>query len=278
MKKLQLVFFSTLLFQSAFSQKLIVRGDDMGFSHSGNMALIKAYEEGIQTSIEVIVPTPWFPEAVRLLEQNPDIDVGIHLTLTSEWDHIKWPPLTDSPSLKDKDGYFYPMIWANKNYPGRALKEKNLNLQEIENEWRAQIEKGLKHIPRISHISGHMGCTHMTEETKQIATRLAREYNIDIDPAAYGVKGVRYKGKHDTFEEKKVSFLRMLEGLHTDSTYLFVDHPGLDTPELRAIHHIGYENVAADRQGVTDLWTDPEVIGFIRKKGILLISYKDLVQ
>lgn len=250
----------------------------MGFSHSGNIALIEAYKEGIETSIEVIVPTPWFPEAVRLLEQNPDIDVGIHLTLTSEWDHIKWPPLTDSPSLKDEDGYFYPMIWPNKNYPGRALKEKNLNLQEIEKEWRAQIEKGLKYIPRISHISGHMGCTHMTEETKQIATRLAREYNIDIDPAAYGVKGVGYKGKHGTFEEKKASFLKMLDGLHADSTYLFVEHPGLDTPELRAIHHTGNENVAADRQGVTDLWTDPQIVGFVRKKGILLISYKDLVQ
>ena len=278
MKKLQLLFLAALLFQSTFSQKLIVRGDDMGFSHSGNLALIEACNQGIQTSVEVIVPASWFPEAVRLLQQNAEIDVGIHLTLTSEWDHIKWPPLTDSPSLKDEDGYFYPMIWPNENYPGRALKEKSLNLKEIENEWRAQIEKGLRYIPRISHISGHMGCTHMTEETKQLATRLAREYNIDIDPAAYGVQGIGYKGKHGTFQEKKESFLKMLDGLHPDSTYLFVEHPGLDTPELRAIHHIGYENVAADRQGVTDLWTDPEVISFIRKKGILLMSYKDLVE
>ena len=55
-----------------------------------------------------------------------------------------------------------------------------------------------------------------------------------------------------------------------------VDHPGLDTPELRAINHIGYDNVAADRQGVTDVWTDPRVKKAIEAKGVQLISYKDL--
>ncbi len=58
--------------------RLIVRGDDMGFSHSGNEALIKAYKEGIETSIEVIVPSPWFSEAVKMLAENPGVDVGVH--------------------------------------------------------------------------------------------------------------------------------------------------------------------------------------------------------
>src|SRR6478609_1679032 len=53
------------------SPKLIVRGDDMGFSHAGNLALVKSYREGIETSMEVIVPSPWFPEAVKLLKENP---------------------------------------------------------------------------------------------------------------------------------------------------------------------------------------------------------------
>jgi hypothetical protein len=68
----------------------------------------------------------------------------------------------------------------------------------------------------------------------------------------------------------------MLAGLDADQTYLFVDHPGLDGPELRAIHHIGYENVALDRQGVTDTWTDPQIRRLIEAKGIQLISYRDL--
>lgn len=256
--------------------RLIVRGDDMGFSHSGNEALIKCSKEGIQTSIEIIVPSPWFPEAVRMLQDNPNIDVGIHITLTSEWDNIKYRPVSNSPSLTDPDGYFYPFIFPNKNYPGLALKENNPKLEDIERELRAQIELAKKKIPRISHISAHMGCYHMSDEVKLLAKKLAKEYGVDIDPADYNVKSVRYAGPKTTSEEKVASFIRMLDDLKPGETYLFVDHPGLDTPELRAIHHIGYENVATDRQGVTNTWTDPRVKEAIKKKGIQLISYADL--
>src|SRR5262245_41898293 len=82
--------------------RLIVRGDDMGYSHSGNEAILKCYKEGIETSIEVIVPSPWFPEAAKMLADNPGVDVGIHLALTSEWDNVKWRPLSDCPSLRDE--------------------------------------------------------------------------------------------------------------------------------------------------------------------------------
>src|SRR3954471_5905428 len=116
-------------FASSFSQnkppRLIVRGDDMGYSHSGNLALIKCYNEGIERSIEVIVPSPWFPEAVKLLEKNSGVDVGVHLALTSEWENVKWRPMTHCPSLTDSSGYFFPMIWPNKNYPDKALKQQN---------------------------------------------------------------------------------------------------------------------------------------------------------
>ncbi|MFK7844148.1 MAG: ChbG/HpnK family deacetylase, partial [Rhodothermales bacterium] len=103
--------------------RLIVRGDDMGYAHAGNVALIQSYKEGIMTSVEVLVPAPWFPEAVKMLAENPGLDVGIHLTLSSEWDNIKWRPISDSPSLTDADGYFYPMIYPNENYPARSLSE-----------------------------------------------------------------------------------------------------------------------------------------------------------
>lgn len=258
--------------------QLIVRGDDMGFSHSGNEALIKTYKEGIERSIEVIVPSPWFPEAVKMLEENPTVDVGIHLVITSEWDNIKWRPLTEATSLRDSNGYFFPMIYPNKNYPNRAILQNSWKIEDIEKEWRSQIELAKKSIPRISHISGHMGCTNMNEEVKALAKRLAKEYNIDIDPSEYGVKGIGYDGPTKTPQEKKASFIKMLNKLEAGNIYLFVDHPGINTPELKAIHHIGYENVAEDRQGVTDIWTDPEIKQLIKKRGIQLISYKDLVE
>lgn len=258
--------------------RLIVRGDDMSFSHSGNEALIKAFKEGIETSIEVIVASPWFPEAVKMLEQNPKVDVGIHLVLTSEWDNVKWRPLTDAKSLRDGDGYFFPMIWPNKNYPNKALLQNPWKIDDIEKEWRAQIELARKYIPRLSHISAHMSCTGISDDVKSLAKKLAKEYNLNIDPSEFGVKGIGYDGPSKTSQEKKKSFISMLNKLEAGNTYLFVDHPGLNTPELQAIHHIGYENVAADRQGVTDTWTDAEVKEIIRKKGIQLISYKDLLK
>ncbi len=256
--------------------RLIVRGDDMGYSHSGNEALVKCYKDGIERSIEVIVPSPWFPEAVKMLEQIPDADVGVHLAITSEWDNVKWRPLTDAPGLRDEDGYFYPMISPNINYPGKAIKDHPVKVDEIEKEFRAQIELALKKIPRISHISGHMGCTNINDEVKAMTARLTKEYHIDIDPEGAGVGYARYEGPHKTGAEKIDSFIKMLGKLEKGKTYLFVDHPGLDSPELRAIHHIGYEEVAADRQGVTDLFTSDKVKAAIRKYGVEVISYKGI--
>jgi predicted glycoside hydrolase/deacetylase ChbG (UPF0249 family) len=275
-----LLLFSVLHFQCAFAQqkeiRLIVRGDDMGFSHAGNEALIKCYEEGIERSIEVLVPSPWFPEAVKMLEKHPRVDVGVHITLTTEWDNVKFRPLSDCPSLRDSSGYFYPMIWPNKNYPGQALLENKWNIADIEKEMRAQIELAKKKIPRISHISAHMGCYGMNEEVSKLARKLAVEYGLDIDPQDYHVKNIRYTGPSKTPAEKVTAMLKTLETLQPGETYLFVEHPCFDTPESRAIHHIGYENVAEDRQGVTDSWTDKRVLELVKKRGIKLISYADL--
>jgi chitin disaccharide deacetylase len=257
--------------------RLIVRGDDMGYTHSGNQALIECYRNGIQKTIEVIVPSPWFPEAVKMLRDNPGVDVGVHLAITSEWDNLKWRPLTDCPSLEDEDGYFFPFTRPNASYPGRSLQERKFLIADIEKEFRAQIEMALEKIPQVSHISGHMGCTDLTDEVKALSKRLAREYKIDIDLVEHQVKYVSYDGAHRTFEEKKISFSKMLDQLST-GTYLFVDHPGLNTPELQAVNHVGYEHVAEDRQGVASLWTDPEIKKKIREKGIELIAYRDLIR
>jgi predicted glycoside hydrolase/deacetylase ChbG (UPF0249 family) len=228
--------------------RLIVRGDDMGYSHSGNEAIIHSYKNGIQRSVEI-----------------------------SEWDNVKWRPVSDCASLKDADGYFYPMIWPNKNYPGRAVMENKWRLEDVEKEFRAQIELAIKKLPGITHISGHMGCAGLNDSVKAMVKRLAKEYKIDSDPQEHGVKGVSYKGPRATAAEKIKSFIAMLGELQPGRTYIFVDHPGFDTPELRAISHIGYENVAADRQGVTDLFTSEEVRSVIKQKNIQLISYKDLI-
>ena len=280
MKKMWgIILFITLQTVGLGQQKvirLIVRGDDMGFTHSGNEALIKSYTDGIETSIEVLVPSPWFPEAVRMLNEHPGVDVGIHLDLTSEWESIKWRPISDCPSLKNADGYFYPMVFPNNNYPGQSISENKWTLEDIEKEFRAQIELALRYIPRISHFSAHMGCTNLSPEVKALTRKLAKAYHIPVDPdlELKGLVGIGDPGKNPA--EKIQHFIAMLNKLVPGNTYIFLDHPGIDNDELRAVYHKGYENVATDRQGVTDLFTNETVKAFIKEKGIQLIGYRDL--
>ena len=169
------------------------------------------------------------------------------------------------------------MIYRNKNYAGRSLSEHDWKIEDIEREFRAQIELAKRKIPRISHVSCHMGCDGISDNVRQLVRTLAKEYGIDVDLDEHGVRRVRLKGPRATSEEKIATFMKLLSELEEDQTYLFVEHPGRDTPELRAIHHIGYENVAADRQGVTDMWTDPRVRRHVQSLGIQLISYRDLI-
>lgn len=198
--------------QTAQPIRLIVRGDDMGMTHSVNLACMEAARVGIMTSIEIIVPSPWFPEAVKLLKEVPNMDVGVHIVLTSEWENLKWRPLTYAPSITDANGYFFPMIWPNNNYgPAFALKEQPWKLEEIEQEVRAQIEMAKKHIPQLSHVSYHMGCNHIDGKVDAAIKKIAEEFGLAIFPEELGFKGVRYDGLKDTPAQKEASFIKMLE-------------------------------------------------------------------
>jgi predicted glycoside hydrolase/deacetylase ChbG (UPF0249 family) len=255
---------------------LIVRGDDIGSSHAANLACIRSYKEGIMRTVELMVPCPWFPEAVKMLNENPGLDVGVHIVLTSEWENIKWRPLTHAPSLTDADGYFYSMIWQRKDFPpGTALKEANWKIEEIEKEMRAQIELAKRKVPHISHLTCHMGCSSWDPKVSEVYMKLAKEYNLDISPSEYGVKGTGGWRGAKTAKDRTKRFMETLEGLKP-GTYLFVEHPGLDTAEMRAIGHKGYYDVAKDRDAVTEIFTSPDVKRTIDKLGIKLISYADL--
>ena len=261
--------------------RLVVRGDDMGFSHSADLALVKSYRQGIETSIEVIVPSPWFPETIKMLKQNPRVDVGLHFAITSEWDNVKWRPLTDCASLKNEDGYFYPMIHKNKNYPGQAILDHNYKVEDIEKEMRAQIEMARKYIPQLSHVSGHMGSTAFSPEVKAVALKLAKEYNlpmVDVASMPIEVSYARVDFRNKTTEERIDNFIAMIDKLEDGKTYVFVEHPGLDNDELRAISHIGYEDVAQSRQDVTSIFTSEKVKAAIISKGVQLVSYEDILK
>lgn len=277
-----------LLATSAWAQQnsgpsLVVRADDMGAFHSANKACIDGFQNGIETSVEVMVVAPWFPEAVKMLNENPGLDVGLHLVLTSEWENIKWRPLTHCPSLTDANGYFYPMMNANPAYPGQAVLENKWDIKEIEQEFRAQIELALKNIPRISHLTGHMGSTAFAPEVTALVERLSQEYNLpSIDRAEaanqYNFTYVTYDGEKKTSSQKEASFLKMLEKLEDGKRYLFLDHPAYNDSEMETVGHIGYEDVAIDRQGVTDILKSEKIKQAIQSKNISLINFNQLTK
>lgn len=263
--------------------ELVIRIDDMGAFHSVNEACVETFRSGIARSVEVMPVAAWFPEAVKMLKENPGLDVGVHLTLTSEWENVKWRPLTHCPSLTDADGYFYPMIRPNPDYPGQALTEHEWDIREIENEFRAQIETALRNIPQVSHLTGHMASTAFNKEVNELTLRLAREYNLacidrmDSDKE-YGFRYIGYTGANRTALDKKASFIASLEKLEPGKRYLFLDHPAYDNDEMKTVFHIGYENVAEDRQGVTEMLTSPEVKQAVEDLGIRLIDINVLTR
>ncbi len=255
---------------------LIIRADDIGSSHAANLACIKSYREGIARSVEVMSTCSWFPEAVRMLRENPGYDVGLHLTLTSEWDNVKWGPLTTAPSLVDKDGYFFPKTRTPPESSARiGFWDESVSLKEVEAEVRAQIDLTVKNIPQVTHISGHMGSGSADPRVAAIVDRLAKEYGIDINLQTLGFKNARWGASNAddavTRENKLISMLESLE----PGRHLLIEHPGLDTPEMEGHGHEGYRNVNTHRDGVTKSFCSPAVKKVIEARGIKLISYKE---
>ena len=280
MKKVLLLFFVGLsLCASAQENKeirLLVRGDDIGSFASANKACIDACTKGIVKSLEVMVTCAWFPEAATMLNDNPSIDVGVHLVLTSEWTNVKWSPLTKAPSLTDEYGYFFPFIWPNKDKPGLSIQEAKWKLNEIEAEFRAQIELAKKCVKNVTHISTHMGSSNWNKEVDEMTQKLAKEYGLYMENPQTAQFPRMTANRKNTYEERITAFIEALGKLEPGNTYVFVEHPAYDTPEMRTVGHVGYEDVATDREGVTRMFTDERVKNFIKTKGIKLIGYNDV--
>lgn len=258
---------------------LLVRADDIGAAHSVNLGCIQVFTQGICRSVEIMPVCPWFPEAVTLLQQHQDFDVGVHLVMTSEWDRVKWRPLTQVPSLVTEDGYFYSAFQTRESSPNTVvLSQAPWKLEEIAQELEAQIKQVLTHLPWASHLTFHMGGVRLAPEVKELVDRLALDYNLAVDPTAHGFERFRGFGENNqtlTAQEKTAHLAAGLEALGPGK-WLFVDHPALDTLETQGMGHPGYENVAADRQGVVDAWTDKQVLEIIARRNIQLVSYADI--
>ena len=153
---------------------LIIHADDLGMSHSVNAATIKAFESGLVNSGSIMVPCPWFSEIATYARANPQADLGLHLTLTSEWTTFRWGPLTSRDrvgSLLDKDGYFYLT---------ETEAASHADPKEVELEITTQIERARASGVQPTHLDSHMGTLYQNKALFEVFLRVARKYKLPV--------------------------------------------------------------------------------------------------
>jgi predicted glycoside hydrolase/deacetylase ChbG (UPF0249 family) len=153
---------------------LIVHGDDLGMAHSVNVATIKAFETGLVNSGSIMVPCPWLSEIAAYARANPQADLGLHLTLTSEWTNLRWGPVSPKDrvsSLLDKDGYFY---LTESDAAAHA------DPKQVEIEILAQIEKARALGIQPTHLDSHMGTLYQNKELFEVFLRVARSQKLPV--------------------------------------------------------------------------------------------------
>jgi chitin disaccharide deacetylase len=171
----------------ADARVLILNADDFGMCHDQNEGVMRGLKEGLFTSSTILVTCPWFEEAAEFGRNNPDADLGVHLTLTAEWDSYKWGPVLGAravPSLVDERGYLWQTV---------AQVYEHARLDEAEAELRAQIEKAFAAGIDATHLDSHMGTLQLRQDYHEIYARLANDYRLPIRLASrrrIGVEGM----------------------------------------------------------------------------------------
>lgn len=300
------ILFSAILSVAAHSQNsaiqlgygatdklLIVHADDIGMSHSVNLATIDAFKRGAISSGSIMVPCPWFPEIAAFARENPEFDLGLHLTLTSEWKYYRWRPVAPIEKVRnllDEEGY----MWRSEKQTAQKATP-----QEVEIELRAQIDRAIAFGIKPTHLDTHMGTLYTRKDFFDVYTRLGKEYGIPVmvmrptpESIAYGkaigspitedlLRGVEAAGfpmldylvtgvPGKTFEERKQAYHQLLRNLKPGVTMLIV-HLGLDDAELKAI-------TGSWQQRHADLlsFTDPETQALMKQLGIKMATWREL--
>ncbi|MEM8540226.1 MAG: ChbG/HpnK family deacetylase [Pseudomonadota bacterium] len=258
--------------------RLLVRADDAGSSWSSNIGCLRACTEGIARSVEVMMPCPWTTHASKLLNGHPEIDIGVHLTLTSEWDAVKWRPLTNAGSLVDASGNFLPLLLPRPGDDRPCLLESDWSLDEIANELSAQISLANTMFQNVSHVSSHM-LKHFKDfdaRLEDIISDLCKEHGLADDAFGYGLPKFEGFPKFPRRTEDRIKALVVQLSQLEAGTYIFIDHPAVPSSELTATGHVGYEDVSDDRVTCLETLTSVAVREEIDRRGIQLISYRDL--
>jgi chitin disaccharide deacetylase len=253
---------------------LIIRSDDAGMSHSVNVALERLIASGLPVSVSVMFPTPWYQETVEILKRYPAVSVGIHLTLCSEWKNYRWGPVlgrTAVPTLVDADGYFFQS--------SRALYDNKPDLQEVEKELRAQIDRALKSGLKIDYVDYHMNTLMGRPDFRDLTERLAREYSLGMS-TYFGEP--RHDPQYSAAPANKADSLVAMVNRLGPGFNMVVTHVGIDDAELGALLDMNTSNPLPDmsknRQGELDALTSARFREALKARDVQLLTYRQLIE
>ena len=268
---------------------LMIHADDAGLCHSENLATLQSMLHGSVNSCSVMVPCPWFNEMAAMLLDHPNLDYGVHLTLTCEWKNYKFGPVLparDVPSLVDENGFFHAK---------RAAFLKQADPTHVRNELRAQIERALSFGLKPSHLDSHMYTLGTSKEFLELYIELGEEYELpvflnrelvlnicgldideSIDKESYRVPHI-YLGNFELFQQGKLEefYRRTLENLKPGLNIVLI-HPAYNDREMQAVA-IDHPNFGAEwRQIDLDFFTSEACREIIEREGAKLVSWTDL--
>ncbi len=274
---------------------LILHADDAGMCDEANQAVQSYLEKNHIQSAAVMMPCPYAEDIVAWYKRHPEKDIGLHLTLTSEWKSYRWGPVADAqqvPGLIDPDGFLWHEV---------IDVVKNASPKEVEMEIRAQIDKALALGVKPSHIDTHMGTLYGSVEFAQVYMKVAMEYGIPAmvieftDPVVARFREQGYPITDEmvafasdytlpklddfyaapdggTFEEKKQKFFELVRSLKPGITEI-IFHPSVESENLKSITNSWQQRVWEAR-----MFADPEVIQFFKDEGILFTNWKEMMK
>ena len=270
----------------AGAKLLIVHADDLGVAHSVDAATFKAFGTGLVNSGSIMVPCPWLPEVAAYARAHPEADLGLHLTLTSEWKTYRWGGVLSkerAPTLYAPDGYLHPT---------EDVAAARLDVREAEAEIRAQIERARAAGIRPTHLDSHMRTLYQTRPLFEMFLRVARENRLPalvsrewfadspFLPAALGPEGVVIDWLVDI--DPTVAPARwaeyysgLIRDLRPGVTQMIV-HLGHDDEELRAVT-VGHSNWgAAWRQRDFDFVTSEAFRRLLKEHDVRLVTWREI--
>ena len=258
---------------------LLINADDFGMCHAINTAIFHTLKDGVVCSTTLMAPCPWALHAMKLLRDNPDIAFGVHLTVICETVNYRWGPITardKTPSLIDETGYFFS---------SERIREflAQAKLDELELEFRAQIETVLAAKLKPTHLDWHCLDSGGRADIFDLTFGLAKEYGLALRVYERPlIEQMQRQGlptdDHDLLDsfrldtvDKPARYAQMLRNLPVGLSEWAV-HPGLENAELQAIQPDGVRVRQTDFEFLMSL----EAHEIIQQEGIVLLSYKPL--